>query len=330
MNPDNTVRFVGVDTTNLDSVGIKLYLKGSPSQGSFYSQNSDPTFQDSIKECVNNKIIINRLYNKPATFQGAIDERKESPQWPDIKLPRCITTPDNGKLKTNYINIFTLPEGTRLDRKCFKEEKLTKHNSCLPYLRLISSGLLHALKAMNMGNSYYRHGNIFPHNIFLLLRNDTERVFLDNMLYESNKYDDISQKPFKRDFNMMGDALIQMLTGTRKKIVKGPIKSTFELYHTIRKYFYDNTFEVSLKSAAINSALNIKEGNGKCITKTEFDFKLQKSLFNFIYRLKCTGVTPFNQFMDIDQALNHSFLTSGLQTGPKAPGEQWDSLPADY
>jgi hypothetical protein len=330
MNSDNTLRFIAVDTTDLESVSIKMYFKGRPSSGNFYSQNDDPTFADSINECKNHKIINNRLYNKAVTNLQPINDQKDVPIFSDIKLPKCLTVADNGSLKTSYVNVFSLPEGSRLDQKCLKGDELNKSNSCLSYIRIISTGLLHSLKIFNMGNSFYRHGNIFPHNIYLLVKNDTQRIFLDNMLYDSNKYDDISQKPFKRDMNLMGDTLIQLLTGTSQEVVKAPIKSTFHLYHSIRKYFVDNNIDISLKSAAINMGNNLKEGNGKCVTMSEYEFKLQKSIFNFIYRLKCTGTEPSNQFMDLDQALKHDFIASVSETGPKAPGEQWDSLPSDY
>jgi hypothetical protein len=329
MNPDNTIRFIASDSTDLESVSLKLYFKGKPSNGNFYKQNEDPTFINSVNECKNHKVISNRLYNKASSNAAAIDE-KDQPIYEDIKVPRCLTVPDMGNLETNYINIMSLPEGKPLDHKCLKGDNLNKGNSCITYMRTISSGLLHALKIFNMGNSYFRHANIYPHNVYLLIKNDTQRVFLDNMLYDSNKYDDISQKPFRRDMNLMADTLLQLITGTNSTVVKEPIQSTFKLYHSIRKYIWDNSIDLSMKSAAINFPSNLKEGNGKCITMTEFEFKLQKSIFNFIYRLKCTGVDKYNQFMDIDQALGHEFITSGLLTGPKAPGEQWDTLPADY
>ncbi len=330
MNSDNTFRFIAIDSTDLESVSLKMYFKGTPSSGVFFSQNDDPTFKDSINECKNHKVINNRLYNKAATNIQPINDLTDISVFPDIKLPKCLSVPDNGSLKTSYVNIFSLPEGTRLDHKCLKEDELNKSNSCLSYMRIISSGLLHALKIYNMGNAFFRHGNIFPHNIYLLVQNDTQRIYLDNMLYDSNKYDDIAQKPFRRDMNLMGDTLIKLITGTAVDIVTAPIKSTFHLYHTIRKFIWDNSIDLSLKSAAINMGSNLKEGNGKCVTMSEFEFKLQKSVFNFIYRLKCTGIDPYNQFMDIDQALKHDFLASALEVGPKAPGEQWDSLPADY
>ena len=330
MNPDNTLRFVATDSTDLESVSLKLYFKGTASDRVFYSQNNDPTFTNSINDCKNYKVINNRLYNKPVVNNEPIDDKKDKAIFDDLRVPRCLTIPDNGNLKTNYINVFSLPEGTRLDRKCLKGESLTKQNSCMSYIRTISIGLLHGLKVLNMGNSFYRHGNIFPHNIYLNIKNDAQRVFLDNMLYDNNKYDDINQKPFRRDMNMMADTLVSILTGTATNILKEPVRSTFEIYHTIKKYLWDNNIDLSLKSSSINMASSIKEGSGKCLTRAEMEFKLQKTVFNFIYRLKCTGIDPNNQFMDIDQALNHEFITSGSLVGPTAPGEQWDSLPADY
>lgn len=330
MNPDNTIRFVATDTTDLESISLKLYFKGRASDRVFYSQNNDPTFTNSINECKNHKIINNRLYSKPMVNMEPINLEKDKPIFDDILVPRCLTQPDSGNLKTAYINIYSLPEGTRLDKKCLKGLELNKQNSCLPYVRTITTGLLHALKLFNMGSSFYRHGNIFPHNIYFNIKKDAQRVFLDNMLYDSNKYDDINQKPFRRDMHMMADSLISFITGSPTNPLKEPLRSTFEIYHGIKRYLWDNFIDLPLKSSAINMQSNMKEGNGKCVTKAEWEFKLLKSVFNFIYRLKCTGTDPYNQFMDIDQALHHDFITSGMEVGPTAVGEQWDSSPADY
>lgn len=320
---DKSLRFIATDTTNSDSIALKLYFKGNPGQANFFAQNTDPNFKVSINECRNVKIITNRLYNKPASYAKAIDPLKDSPIFDDIKLPECLSVPDSGSLKTAYINLFNLPEGERLDKKCLLGNGLNNQNSCLPYLKMIAGSVMHGLKVLNMGNSFFKHGNIATYNLFLLIKNDTNRVYLDNMLYENNKYDDINQKPFKADMNMFADTMIQLLTGSNSTVIKEPLTSTFDLYHQVKMYFINNNIDVALKSSAINMSNNIKEGSGKCVTKAEFDYKLQKSIFNFIYRLKCTGTSPTNQFMDIDQALNHDFLKS-------ASDENWDSLPADY
>jgi hypothetical protein len=330
MNGDNSVRFVATDTTDLDTYTVKLYLKGTPTDGKFYNQNDDSSFKDSLDDCRNHKIVMNRLYNKPATNVNPINYKTETPIYTDIKLPACVTQKDSGGLKTDYLNIFTMADGERLDKKCLKGLELSKGNTCLPYLRLIVNGVLHAIKLYNMGNVFFKHGNIGLQNIFLLMKNDAEYVFLDNMLYDSTKYDDINNKPFKHDFNQLGDALIQLITGTHEPIIQEPLKSTFDLYHQIKTYFEINNLNVNINSAALNMGNLGKDSGGKPMTKSEYEYKLQKSVFNFIYRLKCTGINPANQFQDIDQALNHDFIKAAQQTGPDSPGEKWDTLPSDF
>ena len=105
MNPDNTIRFVATDTTDLESISLKLYFKGRASDRVFYSQNDDPTFTNSINECKNHKIINNRLYSKPMVNMEPINLEKDKPIFDDILVPRCLTQPDSGNLKTAYINI---------------------------------------------------------------------------------------------------------------------------------------------------------------------------------------------------------------------------------
>lgn len=330
-NPDSTLRFIATDTVNLESVSLKLYFKTHPFNKVFYSQDADPTFENSRDDCKMNQVINKRLYDDSVqTTQKSSDEFKGKKLFDDINLPKCITVPDNGSLKTSYINVYSLPEGIRLDKKCLKDDEMNKQNSCHSNLRTISKGLLHAIHIFNMGSTFYRHGNIFTHNVYLLIKSDFQRVFLDNMLYDSNKYTNVEQKPFRRDFNMLADALIELLTGTKKFVLKEPLKSTFELWHQVRSYFVDNSIDISLKSASLNMVNAVKDGSSKLVTRSEFEYRLQKSIFNFIYRLKCTGTDPYNQFDTIRDALNHDFISSGDLIGAKSPGEQWEAIPADY
>lgn len=329
MNIDNTIRFVATDTTDLESYALKLYFKGEAINGGFYSQVDDPSFQSSIDDCKTHKILMNRLYNRATINTLPINYKKEEPVYDDINLPKCVSISEEGVSKTYYKNIFTLPEGEKLSEKCLKGSDLNKLNSCFPYLRLVARGVLHAIKLLNKGNTYYKHGNISPANVYLLIKNDTQRVFLDNMLYENTKYDDVTKKPFKNDMNALGDTLIKVLFGTKSPNVTEPITSAFDLYHQVKKYFEKNNIDISIQSAALNIN-GLRSNDGKTMTRAEYEYKLQKSIFNFVYRLKCTGTSPTNQFMDIEQALNHDFIKSGFAKGNTAPGETWESMPADY
>jgi hypothetical protein len=113
----------------------------------------------------------------------------------------------------------------------------------------------------------------------------------------------------------MADTLIQLITGTTKKVVRQTLTSTFDLYYNIKKYFDDNNFDVNLKSSSINMPDNLIQGGGKCRAKAEYEHKLQKSIFNFIYRLKCNVSNPANQFQDASKLKIMSFLKVELSLG---------------
>jgi hypothetical protein len=100
--------------------------------GQFYGQSTDIKFKGSLDDCRNNQVINNRLYGKSATNILPIVEKTDHPIYDDISLPKCITSKDSGNFKTRYINVMTNPSGLRLDKKCLREENLSKENTCLP------------------------------------------------------------------------------------------------------------------------------------------------------------------------------------------------------
>lgn len=321
-----------MDTTTKESLIMKLYFRGDPKNGKFYSEAYDPAFKDSIEDCKDSKIISNRIFNKPIAYKNAIVEGQDNPVYPNFEMTRCLSGAGSSGAKTAYYSIFTIPVGEKLSQKCLHDMDLNKDNSCIHYLKLISTGLINGIKLLNNGNNYYKHGNIRPSNAYLFMKNDTQKVFLDNMIYDKNIYDDVNDKPFKYDFNMLGETLLQLLSGTSKTenvILKMP-DSTFQIYYQIRRYFLKHSIDVNLKVAALNVGEGIFDYLGKCVTRAEYEYKLQKSIFNFIYRLKCSGTNPTDQFMDIDQALNHEFIKSASGKGDNGLAENWDVNPADY
>ena len=293
-----------------------------------FSQETDPTFTASIEDCKNHKLIENRLFNKPSNNEKPIDILSEKPKYSDIDFPKCRTIQDTGTLKSSFVNIFTMPEGERLDKMCLHGKLLNKKNSCLSIMKFLITGTLHGIELMNMSGTYLKHSNLYPDNIYYNYRKDIEKIFLDNMLYDSNKYDNPDAQPFKSDFNLLADTLIKLVTGKEDLVVNYPLKDTFDLYHQIRTYFYKNHIPIRLNSSFTGIG-SMKEGDGKCITRTEFDYKLQKSLFNFIYRLKCKDTVKNEQFESIKISLEHPYLKKTTCESNK-DSETWDSLPADY
>lgn len=327
INEDNSLRLVVTDTSDMESYSMKLYLKGDQKLKSIY-QNSD-NYVIGQQDCVNNKILVNRLYGLPPTNIQEITN-KMNPVFKHIQLPQCKSKINPGITLGHFSNLFTLPQGRRLDKKCLKYLNLTKHNSCIPFTKFIAKGLLNAIHIMNMGHVFYRHGNIYPHNIYLLSTPKDQIVYLDNMLADGKKYDNISEKPLKDDFNMLADTLLNLITGTNENIfvdptTKNPIQITgaFDIYFAVKSYFEKNNLDINLFSYDLNLVGELLN-EGKVLSKAELEYKLRDTVFNFIYRLKCVGITPSNQFLDISQAMQHRFI-AGLEIDT----EQWDSLPSD-
>ena len=59
----------------------------------------------------------------------------------------------------------------------------------------------------------------------------------------------------------------------------------------------------------------------------EYEFKLHKSIFNFIFRLKCSD-NPNDQFMDLNQVSEHEFMKDANEN--KLQMDNWVLEPADY
>lgn len=332
INSDKSVRFYSMDTTTKESLIMKLYFKGDPKQGIFFNGMDDPGFKDSSEDCRDSKIISNRVFGKPLVYKEAIVDGKNLPVFSNFEMTRCISDASSSGPNSAFYGIYTIPQGEKLSKKCLHDLGLSKDNSCIHYLKLISNGILNGLKLLNSGNNYYKHGNIRPSNIYLYVKNDTQKIYLDNMIYDKNIYDDINDKPFKYDFNMLGETLLQLLSGTGKteNVILNMPTSTFDIYYQIRKYFLKHSIDINLKIAALNVADGIFDYLGKCVTRAEYEYKLKKSIFNFIYRLKCSGTNPTDQFMDIDQALKHDFIKSGTDSEYTSKNENWDINPSDY
>ena len=328
INEDNTIRMVVSDTVDMETYSMKFYMKGEQKLKAFYEFKDKYTNGQS--DCDNNKVIVNRLYGLPPTSTQEITD-KMKPIFPNIQFPKCKSNNNQSNLNGNFVNIFTIPEGRRLDKKCLKYLRLTKHNSCIPFIKVIAKGLINAVHIMNMGKVFFRHGNIYPHNIYLRSQPNEHVLYLDNMLVDSKKYDNIGAKPFKDDFDMIGNTLINLITGTNENILidpktKEPIKITgaFEIFFAIKDYLDSKNLDVKVFSYDLNIVGDIFP-HGKALTKAEIEYRLRDTVFNFIYRLKCVGIHPSNQFMEISQVLQHKFI-AGLDLDV----EQWDSLAADF
>lgn len=226
-------------------------------------------------------------------------------------------------MKTHYLNIFTLPEGEDLYTKCIVDKNLDKHNSCILHLKKIARAVLKALQIFNAGKRFYKHGNLYPNNIYLYEKKEKKVIFIDNMLFDSVKYDDPNNKPFKTDFNLLADLLVNLLSGSIDFRLKDP-KNTFDVYAQIKKYYMKNKFPINLKSFHLNMPPKFMN-TPKCVTISELDYLLRNTFFNFVYRLKCTGTNKAFRFVEISQALKHGFVFKGEKEKQK-----WNDLPAEY
>lgn len=330
ISTDNSIRFYAMDTTTKETLLLKLYFKGDPKKGEFFHENTDPKFKVSQQDCQNSKLITNRVFGKPMTNTDTIVDGKDKLVYSNFESTRCIMESGASGAKTAFYSIFSIPTGEKLSTKCLHDDKLKSENSCIEFLKLTTGSIINGIKLLNSGKQFYKHANIRPNNMYLYRRNDTEKIILDNIVYDKETYDDPNHKPYKSDLNMLGETLIQMLSGTAntKEVIKAVPNSPFSFYFQIRRYFLKKSINIKIKQRSLGIKEDIQDYLGKQVTLAEYEYKLQKSIFNFIYRLKCSGTNPNDQFMDLNQALQHEFMKDAVD--PKAPKDNWVVEPAHY
>lgn len=312
INEDNSVRFFCIDTTTSQTVILKVFFKGLPHNCEFYNQLQDNNFNQSGTDCKNNRLLNNRLYGLPDSYiETDRNAKKGKPRFDDILFPQC--TSDNsltGGINTFY-QVYTLPQGENLKKKCIVNNKINSQNSCMPFLKTIAKGILHGIELFNSGERFFLHGNITPENIYLEMSSNVHKVFLDNPKFDSNIFDDTKDKPASNDMNQLGDTLLFLLIGTQNsELLREPIKDAFDLYVKLKKYILRNDIDVNLKNQGLNVPLDIDSTNSKVVTLEEYQEKLSGSIFDFIYRLKNRNVVENHQFDAVSQALKHEFLNS--------------------
>jgi len=175
---------------------MKLYFKGKPEQCEFYNGEKDKFYKNSISDCQNHILIDQRLHAKTG----------KKPIYDDILFPKCLTDMKGPHVKSNYFNIFSVPKGLNLEEKCIHGLNLTPVNSCIEKLSDITRALVHGIKILNTSNKWLKHGAIFLKNVHLYIQMDNKvKVYLDNMRFETTKYEDKNNMPFKDDFMLLGN-----------------------------------------------------------------------------------------------------------------------------
>ncbi len=189
---------------------MKLYFKGKPEECKFYNGEDDKFFKNAINDCLNHSLILKRLYkghppelNKKPKVGG---KKPPVPKYKDIIFPTCLTDTKGPAVKSNYYNIFSVPQGVSLEDKCVHGLNLTKKNNCVEKIRDVTRGIVHGIDVLNSGEKWLKHGSIFLRNVYLyILKDNTSKIFLDNMKFETTKYEDKNNMPFKDDFMMIGN-----------------------------------------------------------------------------------------------------------------------------
>jgi hypothetical protein len=93
----------------------------------------------------------------------------------------------------------------KIEKKCIHGLGMNKKNTCLDKISDIAKALVHGLQILNSGDKWIKHGNILLKNVYLsILKDNSVKVYLDNLKFETTKYEDKNNMPFREDFTMLG------------------------------------------------------------------------------------------------------------------------------
>ncbi len=208
INQDSSLRFYTVKNGKTSQIIMKLYFKGSPDKCEFYNGEKDKFFKNSLNDCLNHSLIRKRLYNgKPPVANKKPDPKAKPtpPKYPDIIFPECLTDMKGPPVKSNFYNIFTVPKGGNLEDKCIHGLNLSPKKSCIDKISDITRAIVHGIDILNSGDKWLKHGSIYLKNVYLYIQKDNSvKVYLDNMRFETTKYEDKNNMPFKDDFMLLG------------------------------------------------------------------------------------------------------------------------------
>lgn len=209
INQDNSLRFYTVKNGRTSQIIMKLYFKGKPEKCEFYNGEKDKFFKNALNDCLNHELIQKRLWKgKIPTKEDFAKKGKKgapTPKYKDILFPRCLTDLKGPPVQSNFYNIFTVPKGITFEERCIHGLNLNQKNTCIEYISDISRAIVHGLDLLNSGDKWLKHGSIFLKNAYLYIQKDNKvKVYLDNMRFETTKYEDKNNMPFKDDFMLLG------------------------------------------------------------------------------------------------------------------------------
>jgi len=329
INQDNTLRFrTKVPKKNQPQI-MKLYLKGQPDKCEFYNGKNDPFFKNAASDCLNHKVIEKKL------TEPAVLKKLSTKKVTDILFPKCLTVLEGPPPQSDYYNFFNKPVGKSLKDKCIFGANLNVKNSCIDFIADISRAIARGIAILNSGDKWLKHGSIYlPHVYHVLEKDNSSKVFLDNMKFEATKYEDPENMPFKDDFVMLGNVLLKVLLGTDDEAaLKRPFISPLDIYTQAKNYFKKNEIELHVKHITFNIPQNFGNPNKKIVMLDDLDYTLRNSFFNFVYRLLYPVKGIIKPFTDVKQGLDHKFIkVLKEEEGKKkqALSEAWNALPSDF
>lgn len=303
MSEDNTIRFYATKD-NGKSYVVRAFFSGPPSNCTLMDNSKGDGFKENIKDCQKYKDINLRL--------------KGEKTYTDVEFPVCEETNTDTSGNSFYYEIFGLPKGENLHDKCIQTniQDYDDTNSCIPFLKTIATGAIHGVDVLNRGNTFIKHGNLSPKNIFLQITSEKKQIFLDNLMFSMATLSDTGSKPEVGDLNELGNTLLKIIAGTVTIDFVKDSKSGYEIYCKMLKFFKQNNVSVDLKSSFLGVPQEIKSGSSRVGSLEEFKEKFEGSIFNFIFYLKSDKANS-------SQALKSKYISSKTAHND-------DDSPADY
>lgn len=326
--PDNSTKVI---IKNKGQRGIQTSLYNLKEKNPFSNIDSDKDLIDNksiskksrTNQSINKQKLKNSKFRKSSSKTNIIIpkiskySKPDTPRFEDVDFPQCLSqsTHDSG----NYLlsSLYEMPNGNSLADRCFYE-KSNFNKNCIYLISFISKAILRAFTILYEGNTFYPYNNLKASNVYLTYEANLKYVYLDRFILDDKTYDNTNNKPLKYDLNSLGDMLISLIIGNNNindLFSLGNIDNAYDLYLKLQKYFKDkNINESILSSLNLNIFMLDDESTPKLLFYENFIEEFEKTVFDFIYRLKNVNVNTNFQFDDIKQALNHKFITQNISS----------------
>lgn len=318
----NSITFDASDNRKGHVSRVEVFAQGDITQCKFFRKSQEFTIP--LKKCTESKRIIARLYNLSEDDLKDFDLKMESAAKPkkkfkNVGMTYCTSNLDDLRSDQNFgltaSLTYSYPTGRNMADLCLVGDKLNEEYNCKEFLPKVALNTLNLLSVLYSGKQYYPHLNLYPESFYLDTKEGELIVNLDDRSISAIPIDSSQPYPFKKDFRMLGAALLSFLIGVdvnELPNLKKRYTSPFELYIEVKTFLHSKDLELDLLSSELQENDFTFYAGKLDISEEMFNLELSKGFFGFIYTLFAEPNEP-HAYTSVNSALQHQWLWNVLQ-----------------